>query len=159
MERLAAQDPANAGWQRDLGISHNRIGAIHHRIGRILEAQGDLAGALAAQEKTLAIMERLAAQDPANAGLQYDLSVSLYGIRTLEIALEDWQAAASTVASEAEVMKRLVALDPDNSGWWNEFRFRAACNTLFVVLQKADFAAYDDRKKDAIAKAQETCGN
>ena len=157
MERLAAQDPANAGWQRDLGISHNRIGAIHHRIGWILKAQGDLAGALAAQEKYRAIMERLAEQDPANAGWQYDLSVSLYGIRTLEIALEDWQAAASTVASEAEVMKRLVALDPDNSGWWNEFQ--DACNTLFVVLQKADFAAYDDRKKDAIAKAQETCGN
>ena len=52
MERLAAQDPENAGWQRELGVSYSWIGDI-------LEAQGDLSGALAEQRKYQLIMELL----------------------------------------------------------------------------------------------------
>ena len=40
-EELAAADPGNAGWQRDLSVSHNKIGDV-------LTAQGNLAAALAA---------------------------------------------------------------------------------------------------------------
>ena len=42
-ERLAAADPGNAGWQRDLSVSRNKLGDVRR-------AQGDLAGALAAYE-------------------------------------------------------------------------------------------------------------
>ena len=35
---LAKSDPGNAGWQRDLSVSHERIGGVQ-------VAQGDLAGA------------------------------------------------------------------------------------------------------------------
>ena len=42
----------------------------------VRQAQGDLAGALAAYEADLAIAERLAASDPGNAGWQRDLIVS-----------------------------------------------------------------------------------
>ncbi len=38
-EKLAAADPGNAGWQRDLSVSLNKIGDVR-------QAQGDLAGAL-----------------------------------------------------------------------------------------------------------------
>ena len=27
-QRLAAADPGNAGWQRDLSVSHNKIGNL-----------------------------------------------------------------------------------------------------------------------------------
>ena len=37
--RLAEADPSNAGWQRDLSVSHEKIGDV-------LRDQGDLAGAL-----------------------------------------------------------------------------------------------------------------
>ena len=67
-ERLAAADPSNAGWQRDLSVSHNKIGDV-------LRAQGDLAGALKAYRESLAVAERLAAADPSNAGWQRDLFV------------------------------------------------------------------------------------
>ena len=40
-EALAAHDPANTEWQRDLSVSHNKIGDV-------LVTQGDGAGALAA---------------------------------------------------------------------------------------------------------------
>src|SRR5262245_65835989 len=69
LQRLAAQDPGNAGWQRDLSVSHIKVGDV-------LIAQGDGAGALAAYRASLGIRERLAAQDPGNAAWQRDLVVS-----------------------------------------------------------------------------------
>ena len=52
-EALAARDPANTEWQRDLSVSHDRIGDV-------LVAQGDGPGALAAYRKGLG--------DPRGAG-------------------------------------------------------------------------------------------
>ena len=69
IERLAAQDPGNAGWQRDLSVSFNKIGEVQ-------SAKGDLDGALKAYQEDLAIAQKLAAQDPGNAGWQRDLIVS-----------------------------------------------------------------------------------
>ena len=54
-ERLAASDRDNAGWQRDLSVSHDRIGDV-------LQRQGDLNGALAAYRAGMTIRERLAAR-------------------------------------------------------------------------------------------------
>jgi tetratricopeptide (TPR) repeat protein len=68
-ERLAALDPANAEWQRELSVSYNRVGGV-------LEAQGDLAGALGEFRTALEIAVRLAALDPANAGWQRYLDAS-----------------------------------------------------------------------------------
>ena len=69
VERLAAADPGNAGWQRDLSVSYDRVGDV-------LVAQGNLPEALKTFREGLAISERLAAADPGNAGWQRDLSVS-----------------------------------------------------------------------------------
>ena len=69
-ERLAKSDPGNAGWQRDLSVSYDKVGDVQ-------VAQGDLAGALKSYRDSLAIAERLAKSDPGNAGWQRDLSVSL----------------------------------------------------------------------------------
>ena len=69
LQRLAGADPGNAGWQRDLSVSHNKIGDV-------LVAQGNLAQALESYRASLAIAERLAGADPGNAGWQRDLSVS-----------------------------------------------------------------------------------
>ena len=68
-DRLAKADPNNAGWQRDLSVSYNKVGDV-------LVAQGNLAEALASYKDSLAIADRLAKADPNNAGWQRDLSVS-----------------------------------------------------------------------------------
>jgi hypothetical protein len=78
--RLAAADPANAGWQYDLGISSERIGDI-------LMVQGKLDEALRSYEVRHAIISRLAAADPANAGWQRDLVVS--HVKLAQVAGED----------------------------------------------------------------------
>ncbi len=58
--RLAAADPANTEWQRDLSVSHNRLGDV-------ARAAGDLAAARTAYQASLDIRTRLAAADPANS--------------------------------------------------------------------------------------------
>jgi tetratricopeptide (TPR) repeat protein len=64
-----ARHPVNAEWQRDLSVSHNKIGDV-------LVAQGDGPGALAAYRKGLAIGEALAARDPTNSQWAVDVVVS-----------------------------------------------------------------------------------
>ena len=68
-ERLAEQDKTNAGWQRDLSVSYEKVGDV-------LVAQGKLQDALDAYQQSLAISKRLAEQDKSNSGWQRDLSVS-----------------------------------------------------------------------------------
>jgi tetratricopeptide (TPR) repeat protein len=68
-DRLTRADLNNAGWQRDLAVSYERIGNVQ-------VAQGALAAALESCRTSLAIRERLAQTDPGNAGWQRDLSVS-----------------------------------------------------------------------------------
>ena len=55
--RLAAADPANTQWQRDLSVSHNKLGDV-------AIAAGDLAAARAAYQASLDIFSRLAAATP-----------------------------------------------------------------------------------------------
>jgi tetratricopeptide (TPR) repeat protein len=69
-ETLAARDPGNSDWQRDLSVSYNKVGDVQVQ-------QGDLAGALGSYRKDLAIADTLAARDPNNAEWQRDLIVSL----------------------------------------------------------------------------------
>jgi hypothetical protein len=66
--RLAAADPANSEWQRDLSVSHDKLGDV-------AVAAGDLAAARTAYQASLDIRLRLAAADPANSGWQRNLSV------------------------------------------------------------------------------------
>ena len=70
-ERLAKADPGNAGWERDLSVSQEKIGDM--RL-----AQGDLAAALTSYQASHAIRVRLAKTDPGNAGWERDLAIS-YG--------------------------------------------------------------------------------
>ena len=70
IEPLAARDPANAEWQRDLSVSLNKIGDV--RV-----AEGDLDGGAEGLPARPRDPQKLAAQDPGNAVWQRDLSVSL----------------------------------------------------------------------------------
>ncbi len=68
-DRLAKSDPGNAGWQRDLSVSYNKVGDV-------LVAQGNLPEALKIFRDGLAIADRLAKSDPGNAEWQRDLVIS-----------------------------------------------------------------------------------
>ena len=103
-ERLAAADPGNAEWQRDLSISLNKIGDVQ-------SARGNLDAALKAYEDSRAIAEKLAAKDPSNSEWQRDLSVSFTKIGDEQEPHGDLEAALSRhdrllVGREAGALQR-----------------------------------------------------
>jgi hypothetical protein len=63
IQARAAADPANTGWQRDLSVSHDKLGDV-------AVATGDLPAARTAYQTSLDIAERFTALDPDNARLQ-----------------------------------------------------------------------------------------
>ena len=71
MRELAASEPTDTDWQRDVSVSLDRVGDV--RVAR-----GDLDGALAAFEEGLTIRPRLAESDPRNAGWQRDVAYSYH---------------------------------------------------------------------------------
>ena len=97
-ERLAQHDPENAEGQRDLSISHNKIGDM-------LRAQGEGAAALAAYQASLAIRERLAQHDPENAEWQTDVVISYW-----KLAQNDAMGAEDHVDTRALLERGLTIL-------------------------------------------------
>jgi hypothetical protein len=115
-ERRASADPGNAGWQRDLSVSHNKVGDL-------AVAAGDLPAARDAYTASLAIAQRLADADPGNAGWQRDLSVSHEKVGDLAVAAGDFAAARSAYEAGLTISNRLAALDPSNAQWQNDLQW------------------------------------
>jgi tetratricopeptide (TPR) repeat protein len=109
-EPMAKADPGNAGWQRDLSVSHSRIGDV-------LRAQGNSAEALESFRASLAIRERLAKADPGNAGWQSDLSVSHNKIGAVLKDQGNLAEALESFRASLAIAERLAKADPGNAGW------------------------------------------
>ena len=110
-DRLAQADPGNAGWQRDLSVSYDRVGDV-------LVAQGNLPEALKSFRDGLAIRDRLAQADPGNAGWQRDLSVSYeQDRRRAGGAGQSARGAEILSATRLAIADRLAKADPGNAGW------------------------------------------
>jgi tetratricopeptide (TPR) repeat protein len=109
-EPIAKADPGNAGWQRDLSVSHNKIGDV-------LVEQGNLPAALESYRASLTIAERLAKADPGNAGWQRDLSVSHYKIGDVLVEQGNLPAALESFRASLTIAERLAKADPGNAGW------------------------------------------
>ncbi|MBK8035767.1 MAG: hypothetical protein IPK22_01325 [Verrucomicrobiaceae bacterium] len=109
-ESLAASNPANAVWQRDLSVSLEKLGDL-------AVAQGDLAEALRSFTESKTIREYLAVSDPANAGWQRDLSVSMDRLGNLAVAQGDLARALRSFTESKTIRERLAASDPANAGW------------------------------------------
>jgi hypothetical protein len=65
-DRLAAADPGNAGWQRDLALSFGRVGHVAFQTGDHTEASALI-------HRGREIIARLMAASPDNATLPQDL--------------------------------------------------------------------------------------
>ena len=109
-DELAKSDPGNAGWQRDLAVSYNKVGDVQ-------VAQGNLPAALASYQADLAIRERLAQSDPGNAGWQRDLSISYNKVGDVQVAQGNLPAALTSYQASFAIRERLAKSDPGNAGW------------------------------------------
>jgi len=113
LTNLATSVPGNAGWQRDLSVSHGKVGDV-------LSAQGNLAGALAAYRATHAIVEHLAEQDPGNAGWQRDLSLSHGNVGDVLRAQGNLAGALAAYRASLAIAEHLAEQDPGNAGWQHD---------------------------------------
>ena len=109
-DRLAKADPGNAGWQRDLSVSYNKI-------GEVLVAQGNLPEALKSFRDSLAIRDRLAKADPGNAGWQRDLSVSYAKLANAYRTAGQLPQAREQLTAGRTIIARLTETYPDWSQW------------------------------------------
>jgi tetratricopeptide (TPR) repeat protein len=109
-ERLAAQEPSNSQWQRELAVSQEHIGAVCVELAQYDEALG-------AMRKGLEITSRLAQQDPANAGWQRDLAVSLAVIARVYERRGNPEQAMASLDEARPIAEKLAALDPKNIEW------------------------------------------
>ncbi|HTR13960.1 MAG TPA: hypothetical protein VMI72_12075, partial [Roseiarcus sp.] len=118
-DRLAKADPGNAGWQRDLSVSYDRVGDVQ-------VAQGDLAGALKSYQASLAIADRLAKADPGNAEWRRDLSVSQARLATVYSKLGQPDKAREALVAGRAILTELTAKHPDwpqpkkDAEWFDE---------------------------------------
>lgn len=108
--KLAAADPGNAAGQRDLSVSHDKIGDVHR-------AQGDLTKALESFTAGLEIRKKLVAADPGNMNWQRDLSVSHNKIGDVHRDQGDLPKALESFTAGLEIREKLAAADPGNMEW------------------------------------------
>jgi hypothetical protein len=113
-EALAGRDAANTQWERDLSVSHNKIGDV--RV-----AQGDLGAALTAFRKSLAIAEVLAARDRVNAQWQIDVAVSCLKLGTHPGLSEDEKRSYLTQGLDLLAALKAAGRLPPNQDWIDRF--------------------------------------
>jgi len=107
--KLAAADPGNAQWQRDVSVSLNKVGDVRLNTG-------DRAEALAAYEEGLAIRRKLAATHTGNADRNVDLVISLHRVSTASDAPRAREALREALAI-AEVLAREGKLTAAQQSW------------------------------------------
>ncbi|TFF21725.1 tetratricopeptide repeat protein [Jiella endophytica] len=97
------------GNERDLSVSHNRIGDV-------MVAQGRLEDAAQSFQAGLEIAERLARSDPSNAGLQRDLSVSHSRIGNVRVAQDRLEDAIQSYEAMQKILAHIAISDASNAG-------------------------------------------
>ena len=110
VKTLADGDPGNAGFQRDLSISYERLGDL-------AVAAGDGKAARDYFDKGLGLRKVLAEGDPGNAGFQRDLSISYERLGDLAVAAGDGKAARDYFEKGLGVARSLADGDPGNAGF------------------------------------------
>jgi tetratricopeptide (TPR) repeat protein len=105
---LSEANPDNLFVDRELSVSHNKVGDMH-------QASGDGVAALKAYEESLAIRKRLAELDPNKVEWQTDLVVSYYKLAQVQ---PDKQK--QLLSDALTILKKLHAenkLDHEKQGW------------------------------------------
>jgi tetratricopeptide (TPR) repeat protein len=107
-ERLAKADPNNAGWQRDLSLSYEKVGDV-------LVAQGNLTEALKSHRESLAIRERLAKADPNNASWQRELAIINERLGAVYIKRNETDEAKAAFELALAIYDSVTARFPDDT--------------------------------------------
>ena len=141
-ERAATADPADMSLQRDITVTHIKIGDA-------LSAKRHF-GALKAYRDALAIIKRLTAADPTNAGWQRDLAVSHLKIGDTHLAQNNPVGALKAYRESRAISERLASADPDNMGAQYDLSL-ALVRTAGILRTRRDTADALNAYRDALA--------
>src|SRR5262249_56059907 len=103
------------GWGGDEAVGQRDVGVSHNRMGDVLFAQGAADQALASYRASLAVLERLAASDPGNSVGQRDVAVTHSKIAAACEKLGDIAQALTAVRAARAIMAALAAAAPGNA--------------------------------------------
>jgi tetratricopeptide (TPR) repeat protein len=143
---LAAFDPANEVVQRNLSISHNKIGDVLVAAGRRDEA-------LKEYSKAEAIRQKLAAAGAGNGQSQRDLSVSHNKSGDILRAAGRLEEALTEYRKGLDIMAALVAGNPTNAAWRRDLSVSyTKAGDVLMSLNRPDEALVEYRKGLAIDK-------
>ena len=122
-QRLAADEPSNREWQRELALAHRSV-------ARVLDAHGRSDAALEAYQAALVIAEQLARAEPADVDAQRDLLARYADLAQLQERTGSRAEAQRTYCQAKAVVLVLTGLEPDSDEWrerrtWVEERLRA----------------------------------
>ena len=119
-EALAAETPNSLEWQRDLSVSHQKLGMLAADAGNTSVARRHF-------ETSRAIRERLVMLAPDDPTREWDLAGILDRLGELALANDDPSGAMREFTVLEAIMRRLAANEPDNLDWQRD---------LAVALQK-----------------------
>ena len=109
-QRLAAGDPGNTDWQRDLTVAYERLGYVARE-------QGQLAEAAEWFEKSRVNWKDLLKRDSTNVDWQKGITVAIDGLGDVAVAQGQLTEAARVYNAGLAVRKTLAASDLSNTVW------------------------------------------
>lgn len=132
MVQLVREFPSRTDFERSLSLSHSSAGVV-------LQAQGDLDGALASFRAALAIGNKLAALDPRNTRWQQDLSASHRNIGAVLRAQGERAGALASYRAALAINEKLAAVEPHNTEWQRNLSLSHG-NICDLLLTQGDLA-------------------
>jgi tetratricopeptide (TPR) repeat protein len=102
----AQAEPDHADYQRDLSVSHNKLGELYLALGQVEQARD-------VHEQALAIGERLAQADPGRPDYQRDLSITYNKLGEVYTVLGLREQARSVYDKALGIRQQLAQAEPD----------------------------------------------
>src|SRR6266545_3649719 len=102
---------------------NSSLSISYQRIGNVLAVSGQREQALEAFRKSLAISEKLADDDPANAQVRQDLAVSYNKVGDMLASAGLREEALAAYRKGLVVIEQLAADEPGNADAQNDFAF------------------------------------
>jgi eukaryotic-like serine/threonine-protein kinase len=112
-ERLVALEPGRADWRAELSYAHSNLGSL-------LQAQGDLPGALDRFRRTLAIDETLTAEaegSPEEGDRRFDLALTHNTVGVVLERMGRLDEAVEHYRADLAIRRALDERDPENRRW------------------------------------------
>ncbi len=112
LDQLSQESEGDATLRRELATAYAEIGQIQ---GNSYHSNlGDSEGAMKSYLRSLEIRNALAADDPSNRALQYELADSHEGVGDMHYTINDLASGLESYRSAVTIREQLVAVEPEN---------------------------------------------